>query len=118
MEHIKQERMREIEIFGVPALLTFAPVGHDAVYPGMFRYELQSSRDLPCRARFLVERANTGFLGTVLTPVPMELPEDGKRKIMRGDLVMKKDDIYLTPEEFEEKYLGPDIDAARFGKQD
>lgn len=105
MEHIKQERMREIKIFGVPALLTFAPVRHDAVYPGMFRYELQSSGDFPCRARFLVERATTGFLGTVLTPVPMELPEDGKRKIMQGDLMMKKDDVYLTPEEFEKKYL-------------
>ena len=106
MEHIKQEdRMREIEIFGVPALLTFTPVSHDAVYPGMFRYELQSSGEVPHRARFLVARANTGFLGTVLTPVSMELPENGRRKIMQGDLVMKKDDIYLTPEEFEEKFL-------------
>lgn len=105
MEHIKQERMREIEIFGVPALLTFAPVCHDAVYPGMFRYELQSSGGLPCRARFLVEKANTGFLGTVLTPVLVELPEDRKRKITQGDLVMRKDDVYLTPEEFEAKYL-------------
>lgn len=105
MEHIKQERMREIEIFGVPALLTFAPVNHDAVYPGMFRYEFQSSGDLPCRARFLVERANTGFLGSVLTPVPMDLPEDGRRRIMRGDLAMQENNSYLTPEEFEEKFL-------------
>lgn len=117
MKHIKQDRMREIEIFGVPALLTFAPVSHDAVYPGMFRYELQSSGEVPHRARFLVERANTGFLGTVLTPVSVELPEDGRRKIMQGDLVLREDDVHLTPEEFEEKYLGGTEDAALFENQ-
>ena len=36
------ERMREIEIFGVPALFTSKAIPPEAVYPGMFRYELQT----------------------------------------------------------------------------
>ena len=34
------ERMKEIEIFGIPALFTEKRIDHDAVYPGMYRYHL------------------------------------------------------------------------------
>ena len=104
---MNEKRMREIEVFGVPALMTFRSVPHDAVYPGMFRYELQAGDNVPYLARFLVDRADTGFLGTVLTPVSMEVPDHGRRKIEQGDLVLGTDDAYLTPAEFEEKYLSP-----------
>ena len=36
------ERMKEIEIFGIPALFTEKRIDHDAVYPGMYRYELET----------------------------------------------------------------------------
>lgn len=32
------ERMKEIEIFGIPALFTEKRIDHDTVYPGMYRY--------------------------------------------------------------------------------
>lgn len=35
------ERMREIEIFGVPALYTNTPIDPEDIYPGMSLYELQ-----------------------------------------------------------------------------
>ena len=35
------ERMREIEIFGVPALFSKHPIPEDGIYPGMSLYELQ-----------------------------------------------------------------------------
>ena len=32
------ERMKEIEIFGIPALFTEKRIDHDAVYPGMYLF--------------------------------------------------------------------------------
>ena len=39
------ERMKEIEIFGIPALFTEKRIDHDTVYPGMYRYELETVND-------------------------------------------------------------------------
>ena len=111
-------RMREIEIFGIPALLTFEPVAHDAVYPGMFRYELRAGDSSPEQAQFVAQTAETGFLGTVLTPVPIPMMEDGERELEDGDLILDTEAGYYTPEEFEAKYLSPDYEADRFGKPD
>ena len=57
------ERMREIEIFGVPALFSKHPIPEDGIYPGMSLYELQG-RD-------------GRFMGAVLTPVPIPVLADG-----------------------------------------
>lgn len=101
------ERMREIEIFGVPALFSKNQIPEDNIYPGMSLYELQG-RD-------------GRFMGAVLTPVPIPVLADGPRDLKPGDLVMDTGAGYYTPSEFEEKYLSPDYDdgarAERYGKE-
>ena len=101
------ERMREIEIFGVPALYTNTPIDPEAIYPGMSLYELQG-RD-------------GRFLASVLTPVPIPVLADGPRYLKPGELVMDTGAGYYTPAEFEEKYLSLDyggVDSAeRYGKE-
>ena len=83
------ERMREIEIFGVPALFTKNQILPDGISPGMSLYELQG-RDGQHR-------------GSVLTPVPIPVLADGPRDLKPGDLVMDTGAGYYTPAEFEEK---------------
>ena len=111
------ERMREIEIFGVPALFTSKAIPPEAVYPGMFRYELQTGSGQ--RPHCLAEGPGGKFLGTVLTPVPV--PMEGQREIGPGELILDTGAGYYTPSEFEEKYLSPDYDPAtqkeRYGKE-
>ncbi len=111
------ERMREIEIFGVPALFTSKAIPPEAVYPGMFRYELQTGDGQ--RPHRLAEGPGGKFLGTVLTPVPV--PVEGQREIGPGELSLDTGAGYYTPSEFEEKYLSPDYDPAsrkeRYGKE-
>ena len=101
------ERMREIEIFGVPALFSKNQIPEDSIYPGMSLYELQG-RD-------------GQYMGSVLTPVPIPVLADGPRDLKPGDLVMDTGAGYYTPSEFEEKYLSPDYDdgtrAERYGKE-
>ena len=58
------ERMKEIEIFGIPALFTEKRIDHDTVYPGMYRYELETVNNGPKRVS---DTASGTFLGTVLT---------------------------------------------------
>ena len=111
------ERMREIEIFGVPALFTNKAIPTEAVYPGMFRYELQTGDGQ--RPHCLEEGPGGKFLGTVLTPVPISM--EGQREIGPGELSLDTGAGYYTPSEFEEKYMSPDYDPAarkeRYGKE-
>ena len=102
MEHNTiPERMREIEIFGVPALFTDKPASSEAVYPGLYRYALQAGE-------------NGNPLGTVLTPV---LPVDDSREVRPGDMIVDTGAGYYTPSEFEEKYLSPYYGGKeRYGK--
>ncbi|MDE6282033.1 MAG: hypothetical protein K2M15_09690, partial [Oscillospiraceae bacterium] len=58
------ERMREIEIFGVPALFSKNQIPEDDIYPGMSLYELQG-RD-------------GQFMGAVLTPPGATPPRGGR----------------------------------------
>lgn len=117
------ERMREIEIFGVPALFTDKAIPLEAVYPGMSRYELLAGDGDPDRPRYASTRPGVKFLGTVLTPVPIFLyPSDTQREIGPGDLILDTGAGSYTPAEFEEKYLSPDYDEGtqreRYGKDD
>ncbi len=99
------ERMREIEIFGVPALFSENQIQPDGVYPGMSLYELQGG--------------DGRFMASVLTPVPIPVLEDGPRELEPGDLVMDTGAGYYTPSEFEDKYLCPELDGMdRYGKED
>lgn len=90
------ERMREIEVFGVPALFTEERIAHDAVYPGMFCYELRSDDEILDSPRYLADKATVGFLGTVLTPVPIPM-SNGQRGIEPGDLFLDIEKGYYTP---------------------
>ena len=61
------------------------------------------------------------LLGTVLTVIPVEIPEGGERDVYDSDLMLDTAGELLTPEEFGEKYLspvnGPNLDE-RYGKDD
>ena len=91
-----QTPMREIEIFGIPALFTDQEIDPEEIGPAMHCYVLVSAED------------GETLLGTVLTPVPVELPETGERDVYDDDLMLDTEGDMLTPEEFEEKYLSPD----------
>lgn len=117
------ERMKEIEIFGVPALFTDKAIPPEAVYPGMNRYELLAGDGNPERPRYASTQPGVKFLGTVLTPVPIFLyPSDTQREIGPGDLILDIGAGSYTPAEFEEKYLSPDYNEdtqrERYGKDD
>ena len=117
------ERMREIEIFGVPALFTDKAIPPEAVYPGMSRYELLAGDGGPERPRYAATQPGGKFLGTVLTPVPIFLyPSDTQREIGPRDLILDTGAGSYTPAEFEEKYLSPDYDPQtqkeRYGKEE
>lgn len=97
------ERMREVEIFGVPALFTDRPLSPESAYPGLYRYELQAGE-------------SGKPLGTVLTPVP--LPVDDSQEVRPADLIVDTAAGYCTPTEFEEKYLSPYYgEKERYGKE-
>ena len=120
MEHSSQERMREIEIFGIPALFSPNRIKESDVYPGLHHYEIMSSPVFPDSPRHLTADAGEKFLGTVLSPVKIYLTPDGQREIEPGDLFLDIEAGRYTPAEFEEKYLSPDYDpqAERYGKTD
>lgn len=104
-----QTPMREIEIFGTPALFTEHDIPSNEIPPGLHCYQLISAND------------GETLLGTVLTAIPVEIPEDGERDVYDDDLMLDTEGQMLTPEEFLEKYLspvsGPDLEE-RYGKED
>lgn len=104
-----QTPMREIEIFGIPALFTDREIPPDEQNPDMHYYELVSADD------------GAALLGTVLTAIPVEIPESGERDVFSSDLMLDTGGRWLTPVDFLEKYLspvsGPDLEE-RYGKED
>lgn len=102
-------RMEEIEIFTIPALFTPYRVDRATVPAGLACYEVRVRAGAPRRTFSLMEQAPDGDLyGTVLVPVPVDLPEDGEKPIGPGDFLMETGAGYHTPAEFEAKYLSPD----------
>ena len=91
-----QTPMREIEIFGIPALFTDQTIPPDEQISDMHYYEIFSD-----------DNGET-VLGTVLTPIPLDIEDDSERVLYDGDLNLDTEGEMLTPEEFEEKYLSPD----------
>lgn len=101
--------MREIEIFGIPALFTDRDIPSNGQICDMYCYELASAED------------GETLLGTLLTAIPVELPESGERDVYDDDLILDTAGELLTPEEFAEKYLSPVYDpdlSERYGKED
>lgn len=105
----KQTPMREIEIFGIPALFTDAEIPESQQLPGLFCYELVSTDN------------SSRLLGSILTLNPVDLPETGERDVYDTDLNLDTEGEMLTPEEFGEKYLSPEYDPdpeERYGKDE
>ena len=114
-------RMEEVEIFGIPALYTSYRVSRQTVHLGLYCYELWT--DLADgRPSRLMDKAEVGFCGTVLTPVPVEGTAGQGRAIGPEDFQTGLREGHYTPAEFEEKYLSPDMDPVRleqiYGKAD
>lgn len=101
--------MREIEIFGVPALFTERVIPPDEQISGMYYYELISAED------------NEAVLGTVLTLIPVGIENEDGRDVYDADLMLDTAGEMLTPGEFAEKYLSPSYDPdpdERYGKDE
>lgn len=96
--------MEEVEIFTIPALFTPYKVDRESIYPGLHLYEIQTRQDTPFR---LMEWADSGFYGSILTPIPVDRMENGRRDILPGDFILDEEAERLTPSEFEERYLSP-----------
>ena len=120
MERNSHKRMREIEIFGIPALFSPNRIKEKDVYPGLHHYEIISRPVFTDSPRHVPTDAGAQFLGTVLSPVKIHLTSDGQREIEPGDLFLDIEAGEYTPAEFEEKYLSPiyDPQAKRYGKTD
>ena len=112
-------RMEEVEIFGIPALYTPWKVSRQTVHLGLYCYELRMDLKGSPGIR-VVDQADEGFFGTILTPVPVEGAAGEGRAVGPGDFQTDLEAGYYTPAEFEEKYLSPDYDprAERYGKAD
>lgn len=109
VEMAKKTPMWEIEVFGIPALFTEQAPLPDELPPGLYSYDLVSAED------------GVTLLGTVLTVIPVEIPESGERNVYDEDLIIETEAKKLTPEDFIAKYLspvnGPDLEE-RYGKED
>ncbi len=114
-------RMEEVEIFGVPALYTPCKVSRQTVHLGLYCYELRMDLE-GSPVRRLADQAGDGFIGTILTPVPVEGTAGEGRIVQPEDFQTGLEAGYYTPAEFEEKYLAPDYDPLRleqiYGKTD
>ena len=106
--------MQEIEIFGCPALFTPHRVSRDTVHM-LCCYEMRAA--VNGRPFALVDRAeDSSFYGTVLTPVPIDLP-DGQKTVGPEDFACDPLASHYTPALFEQKYMEPEAASAeRFGK--
>ena len=82
---MEQTPMREIEIFGIPALFTEQDIPSGETPPGLHCYQLISAND------------GETLLGTVLTVIPVEVPEDGERDVYDDDLMLDTEGQMLTP---------------------
>ncbi len=100
-------RMEEVEIFGIPALFTPHKVERTTLYPGMYCYEIQVTRIDKAHPMALVNEAKTDFYGTVMTPIPVTIPNTKYRAIGLSDFVTGIGAGYYTPAEFEDKYMNP-----------
>lgn len=106
---MEEATMREIEIFGVPALFTERVIPPAEQISGMHYYELISAED------------GERVLGTVLTLIPVGIESEDGRDVYAADLMLDTEGEMLTPGEFAEKYLSPSYGAdsdERYGKEE
>ena len=101
-----ETRMEEIEVCGIPALFTPHRADRTTLYPGLHLYEVQTQSG--GRPFSLMKQVSDSFYGTVLTPIPIPLPPNGRRPLWTGDFITGLGEGSYTPAEFERKYLSPD----------
>lgn len=106
-------RMEEVEVFGIPALFTPHRVSRATVHLELFCYEIQAGSTSTGTPFRLMEEVPDSFYGTVITPVPVELPKGGVRTIEPGDYASGLNVGSYTPAEFEIKYLVPSPEQQR-----
>lgn len=99
-------RMPQVEILGIPALLTPHKVSRGTVHLGLYCYELQGSMENPKQPISLMEQVEDNFCGTLLTAAPMLLQGVSQLLLMPGDIAARSEAAYLTPAEFEAQYFG------------
>lgn len=99
-------RMPQVEVLGIPALLTPHKVSRTTVHLGVYCYELQGSLENPRQPIFLMEQAEDNFCGTLLTAAPMLMQGISQLLLKPGDIVPGAETIYQTPAEFEAQYFG------------
>jgi len=97
--------MEEVEVFGTPALFT----AHKAFLSGtcLCRYEVKALAHPAEHPYVLTHSAEEGFFGTVFTPIPVDIPEEGERPFLPGDFYMRRYPKHYTPEEFDQRYMTP-----------
>lgn len=99
-------RMPQVEVLGIPALLTPHKVSRATVHLGLYCYELQGSLENPRQPIFLMEQAEDNFCGTLLTAAPMLMQGIQRLELAPGDISWDAGTDYVTPAEFEAQYFG------------
>ena len=100
-------RMPQVEILGIPALVTPHRVSKGAIHLGLYCYELQGSSEKPGEAMILVEQAaDSFFYGTILTITPLLMQGAQQLELDSRDVLGKNHAAYFTPAEFEAQYFG------------
>lgn len=100
-------RMPQVEILGIPALVTPHRVSKGAIHLGLYCYELQSSPEKSGEAMILVEQAaDSFFYGTILTLAPLLMQGVQQLELDFRDVLRKDRTAYFTPAEFEAQYFG------------
>ena len=99
-------RMPQVEVLGIPALLTPHKVSRATVHLGLYCYELQGSLENPRQPIFLMEQVADNFCGTLLTAAPMLMQGIQRLELAPGDISRDAGTAYVTPAEFEAQYFG------------
>jgi len=106
--HARKEEYEHVELFGNPALFTSSRIDRLTVPKGFSCYDLRGSDYDPSRPVTVQNFVVVNHAGTVLTPTPVTIPEEGFRRL-RGKLNFCGE--YMTLSEFCEEHgldLPPD----------
>ena len=79
-----QEEYQQIEFFGVPALFANGRIDRETLPEGMFCYELRGADYDPGYPLTVEEHVTVNHAATVLTAVPVPLPEQGYLRLGDG----------------------------------
>lgn len=103
----KKAHFQEVELLGVPGLFTALRVDRSTIPPGMYAYDMQTSKEDWSQPCLLAQDITAEHFGTILTASPIELPANGYRDLKPGDFSESGGLTGMTAAEFECKYLSP-----------